>query len=235
MKIKVITESNILYGEVQSVIKQLAGTYEVSLSSSLDDVVCAINDRNTDLMLIDTGFKAADFIALTRMIRNRSPRTGMIIIADDESYALQAYEVHATGYIIKPVRKSRLKEEIEYCVDQLPVTQKDPAAIQVMTDGGFEIFLNGEPARFKYSKTKKLLAHIISKRGAMVRNSELIKTLWGKDKKDLTERELKARNSYLRNIEVDLQKVFAEAGCEDALIKHWGEIAIAMDKIELIK
>ena len=234
MQLKVITENFDLYSEVQSVIQQLAGTYELSILSSLDDVVCAVNDGRTDLMLIDTGFGAADFTALTRMIRNRSPRTGMIIIADDESYAVQAYDVHATGYIVKPVSDDRLREEIDYYVNHLPVMQEDPAAIEVMTDGGFEVFLNGEPARFKYSKTKKLLAHIISKQGAMVRNSELIKTLWGKDKKDLTEKELKSRNSYLRNIEADLQKVFAEAGCEDALIKHWGEIAIAMDKIKLI-
>ena len=52
-------------------------------------------------------------MALTRMIRNRSPRTGMIIIADDESYAVQAYNVHATGYIVKPFSEARLKEEID--------------------------------------------------------------------------------------------------------------------------
>ena len=232
MQLRVITDNNDLYNEVQNVIQHFAGTYELSLLSSLDDVVCAINNGCNDLMLIDTGFEETDFTAMTRMIRNRSPRTGMIIIADDESYAVQAYDVHATGYIIKPFSEARLKEEIDYYVNQLPAMQEDPAAIEVMTDGGFEVFLNGEPARFK---TKKLLAHIISKRGAMVRNSELIKTLWGKDKKDFTDKELKARNSYLRNIEADLQKVFAEAGCEDALIKHWGEIAIAMDKIKLKK
>ena len=234
MRLGVITENNDLYGEVQSVIQQLAGTYEPSLLPSLDDVVSAINDGSIDLMLIDTGFEEADFTALTRMIRNRTPQTGMIVLADDESYAVRAYEVHATGYIIKPAGEGRLREELDYFAEWQAAKQKESSAIKVMTDGGFEVFLNGVPARFRYSKTKKLLAYIISNRGAMVKNSELIEALWGKSKRELSEKELKARNSYLRNIEVDLQKVLADAGCDDVLIKHWGEIAVAMDKISFI-
>lgn len=234
MQLGVITESDDLYSEVTNVTLQLDHNFDINQMSSLDDVKRVINEEQPELMFIDTGFEEANFTALTRMIRKNSPHTGMIIIADNEKYAVPAYEVHATGYIIKPVTDVRLKEELVYYTSQFADKRKDPAAIQVMTDGNFEVFLNGTPARFKYSKTKKLLEHIISQKGAMVGNDELIRALWNIDMKNLSKSEQKSRSSYLRNLEADLMKVLTGAGCEDAVIKHWGEIAAAMDKITFI-
>ncbi len=233
MQMCVITNNMDLYSEVLDIAQSVYG-FDVCHLSSAEDAIQTAKEGSADLVLMDTAFAEKNFVTLARLIKSASPRTCMIVIADDGSLAAQAFEVHATGYMIKPVTEARLKEELDYYIDQFTEKQEEPAPVQVMTKGNFEIFLNGVPARFKYSKTKKLLEYVISKKGAMVSNDDLIKRLWNIDKQNTDKKEMKSINSYLRNIEADLVKVLTEAGCEDMVIKHWGEIAVAMDKINII-
>ena len=234
MQLCVISENEELYGEVLSVAQQPEYGFDACFPASPDDAARVAEESRPEVVIMDAASGEEDFVALARTIKEILPRTYMIVIADDGSLAIPAFSVHARAYIVKPATDSILRAELDYYVNESAEKQEEPAAVQVMTKGSFEIFINGVPARFKYSKTKKLLEHVISKKGAMVSNDELIKKLWNIDKKNTGKEKLKSMSSYLRNLEADLMRVLTDAGCEDVVIKHWGEIAVAMDKITFI-
>ena len=98
-----------------------------------------------------------------------------------------------------------------------------PPVFSVQTFGNFECFIDGQPVRFKYSKTKEMLAYLVDRKGAMCTNGELLSILWGEDSEK--------KKSYLKNLKSDLTRALAEAGLEDVLVKYRGSIGIAVDKV----
>lgn len=95
--------------------------------------------------------------------------------------------------------------------------------LSFQTFGNFECFIDGQPIRFKYNKTKEMLAYLVDRKGAMCTNGELMSILWAEDSDK--------KKSYLKNLKADLTRVLAQAGLEDVLIKFRGSIGIATDKV----
>ena len=101
---------------------------------------------------------------------------------------------------------------------------KKAPVLSVQTFGNFECFIDGQPIKFKYNKTKEMLAYLIDRKGAMCTNGELMSILWAEDSEK--------KKSYLKNLKADLTRVLAEAGMEGVLIKFRGAIGIATDKVD---
>ncbi|MBP3319128.1 MAG: hypothetical protein J6K94_03895, partial [Ruminiclostridium sp.] len=56
-----------------------------------------------------------------------------------------------------------------------------PVRLRVQTFGNFELFVDGQPVVFKYSRTKEIVALLINNRGAQTTNGEIIASLWEDD------------------------------------------------------
>ena len=102
-----------------------------------------------------------------------------------------------------------------------PVKLKSTKVIQVKCFGNFEVFHNGEPLKFAYSKSKELFAYLIDREGAAININELNAILWEEDHK-----------SYLRNLISDIQKTLQSVGAGDVFKKRHNECYIDVDKVD---
>ena len=121
-----------------------------------------------------------------------------------------------------------IESELRRELDDLrhPVGQKGKKRLFAQTFGNFELFVDGKPVMFKYSRTKEIVALLINNRGAQTTNGEIIATLWEDD----GDPEKKA--SYLSNLRQDLQNTFARLKLNGIILKQRGSLAIAVDRIE---
>ena len=94
------------------------------------------------------------------------------------------------------------------------------------TFGNFELFVDGKPVQFKYTRTKEIVAILVNNRGAQTTNGEMIACLWEDDG------DPEKKSSYLGNLRQDLQNTLARLKLSDILIKQRGSLAIATDRIE---
>ena len=94
------------------------------------------------------------------------------------------------------------------------------------TFGNFELFVDGVPVEFKYSKTKEVVAVLINNRGAQTTNGEIIGDLWEDDG------DPEKKLSYLRNLRQDLMNTFTRLKLDGVIIKQRGSMAIVTDRIE---
>ena len=67
----------------------------------------AVVRESPDLVLLEVALPDMDGFALARELRPHV-RGGLIFVTDRPHGALQAFEVHAIGYLLKPVRRERL-------------------------------------------------------------------------------------------------------------------------------
>ena len=135
-----------------------------------------LDAHRTEGVLLDIDIPDMSGFTLAQEIRKKQPRCAIIFLAGSKEHAAEAFAVHANGYLIKPVDKERLREEIRYITGLLfPEKNGD---IVVKTFGVFDIYVNGEPVRFRRSKSKELLAYLIDKRGGSCKRDEVFYVLW---------------------------------------------------------
>lgn len=182
----------------------------------------ALEDPNVDkidLAFLDIEMPGINGIRLARKLKSINPSIKIIFVTAYNDYALEAYKVHASGYVSKPVSEAKIKEEINELTNTINL--KPTKKLQVKCFGNFEIFYNGEPLKFAYQKSKEVLAYLIDREGSSISINELNAVLWEEDHK-----------SYLRNLIADIQQTLKTIDCSDVFIKRHNECSIDVSKID---
>lgn len=177
--------------------------------------------KNTifDIAFLDIEMPGISGISLAKNLKGINPRINIIFVTAYDNYALDAYKMHASGYVSKPVNEKKVQEEINGL--RFDVELKKTNAIQVKCFGNFEVFHNNEPLKFAYSKSKELFAYLIDREGAAISINELNAILWEED-----------HTSYLRNLISDIQKTLKAVDASDVFIKRHNECYIDPSKVD---
>ena len=135
-----------------------------------------LTDHEADIALLDIDMPGMDGIELAIRIREKKPETAVIFLTAYSQYAVQAFSLHASGYLMKPVDREKLAAEFAHA--HLPVNRPKKARIEARTFGGFDLFADGKPVTFRKAKCKELLAFLIDKQGSTVTRLEAFSALW---------------------------------------------------------
>ena len=150
------------------------------------------------------------------------PGINLIIAAATDKYLREALRLHASGYIAGDPDADKVRAEL----DNLLYPLRRVAHLTRDKSGMFRISIDGEPIRFKYSKTKELLSILLENSGRMCSTRWLVEYLWGDGGEGVNTR------SYFQNLRVDLKKTLAEYEMDHMLISRRGEMGIDMRAFE---
>lgn len=177
-----------------------------------------------DAAFLDIEMPGMSGLTLAKKLKDAQPDLHIVFVTSYEQYALDAFAVHATGYLLKPVQESELERELTFVYGHRPAPTR--ALIRVRTFGGFEAFASGEPLAFKRSKTKELLALLVDRRGAALTSREACAVLWEDEPCTASQR------SYYQSLVADLRATLEGAGAGGALAKSWNSLAIDPDALD---
>jgi two-component system, LytTR family, response regulator len=91
------------------------------------EAISVIEAQHPDLALLDLQMPEIDGLGVVRLIRkDRLPLIAFVTAYDE--YAIQAFEVNAVDYLLKPVDRARLRQTIERAHDRLEHRAAAPAA-----------------------------------------------------------------------------------------------------------
>ncbi len=180
-----------------------------------------VKTHGCDIAFLDIEMRDENGLDLAKQILELNPKANVIFTTGYGEYAGNAFEMHASGYIMKPVTEEKVRAELEAL--RYPV--ETDRRLTVKAFGNFEVFADGVPLRFQYTKSRELFAYLVDRNGALCTMQEIIAILWeDDDEQDHT--------SYLKNIRADLVQTLADAGFEDVLVRQRGRIGIVPDKLD---
>ena len=158
-------------------------------------------------------------------LKTLSPDTKLVFVTGYSEYAVEAFRLHVQGYILKPVRAERVREELELMdLPDLKPTEK----LQVQCFGYFEVFWKGEPLSFSRSKTKELFAFLIDRGGSTCQPEEVIAALFEKTEPE----KMKQSKQNLRNLVNDLKHVLTGIGQGEVLIRKGSSLCIRPELLD---
>lgn len=219
MKILCVDDEKLQLTRLEETVKSVLPTAEVISYSNPLQALEDNKDNKIDIAFLDIEMPKLNGIQLAKALKNTCPLINIIFVTAYDNYALEAYKIHASGYVSKPVNKDKVQEEIDGL--RHPIELPSSKVIQVKCFGNFEIFYKGKPLRFGYQKSKEVLAYLVDREGASVNVNELNAVLWEEDHK-----------SYLRNIISDIQKTLKDIDASDVFIKKHNECSIDTTKID---
>ena len=181
-------------------------------------------ETKIDIAFLDTDMPELSGIDLGQYLKELNPFVNIVFLSEVKKYAFGAMKLHASGYILKPLTPKEADREL----NDLRYSEilKKHKRVFAQTFGNFELFIDGRPAVFKYSRTKEMVAVLINNRGAQTTNGEIISVLWEEPG------DIEKRMSYLRNLRQDLQNTLKDLKLENIIIKQRGSMAVAADDIE---
>ena len=176
-----------------------------------------------ELAFLDIEMGGMNGLQLAKNLKDISGNINIIFTTGHAKYAAEAYAVHASGYILKPVTKEAIIEAMNYLYH--PITAAKDKKIRVQTFGNFEVFADEKPLGFSRTKTKEMLAYLVMRNGARCSNNEIAAAIW----EDMLDS--KSLQSQYRHLVYDLKKTLKFVNAENILVRQRGYIAIVPEKI----
>ena len=73
-----------------------------------------LHENPCDLVFLDIEMPDMDGIRLSERIRDMRPRTDIVFVTGHPRFAVDSWSVHPAGYLLKPVAREALQQEVDY-------------------------------------------------------------------------------------------------------------------------
>ncbi len=221
MQIFLIDDEASARSSMERILRQVRPEAELTVFSRGQAALDAIEHEGLkpDVVFSDIQMPGLNGLSLAVKLRTLCPTAKVIFVTGYNEYAVEAFRLHVNGYVMKPLDPKRVEEELAH-LEQLTALAAKPDTIKVRCFGYFEAFWQDKPLHFQRQQAKELLAYLISREGAACTNGEISAALWE------DEGDLRITTNRIRTLLSDLRATFRSIGMEDALIRHWGSIAV---------
>ena len=217
-----VDDERLLMEDTAAMCARLPQIDDVRGFTRAKDALNWVEENVVDLALLDIDMPGMNGIELAAAIKKISPDTAVIFLTGYVQYAVDAFAVRASGYLMKPVTEEKLASDVAYALSG----KKKPLSghVVVKTFGYFDVFVDGDPVKFKMAKCKELLAYLVDKQGSSVTRPDVFSVLW-EDR--LYDRKMqKQLDVYIRS----LRETLREYGIEEILQMHKGTIRVDSDQ-----
>ncbi|GEM02239.1 Two-component response regulator, SAPR family, consists of REC, wHTH and BTAD domains [Halolactibacillus halophilus] len=141
--------------------------------------------KNIDVVFLDIEMPEIDGLALAEQLNEQYPHIHIVFVSAYKGYAIEAFELSALDYLLKPVKLDRLKKTINRIEQQLPLNSSinnsnKHLLIQVL--GPLEFILDDNlitnTIQWRTSKSKEVFLFLLHHAGAVLSKSRIVETLW---------------------------------------------------------
>lgn len=219
MKIIAVDDERIALDGLLDVIRQVAPEAELNGFEYPDDALEFVRANSCDVAFLDVEMPTINGVELAARLKSMQPDINIIFATGFESYFKQAFDLHSSGYLTKPITADKVRKELSDL--RFPVASPETKRIRFQTFGNFEVFIDGQPVKFRYEKAKEMLAYLVD-RGTFCTNYEIMAALWENDTSD----------SYFRTLRKEILDVFRQYGCEDVIVQQRGKMSVLLERTE---
>ena len=179
----------------------------VEAFSTCSAALAYATENPVDIAFLDINMRGNGGLGLAEKLLALQPRCKIIFCTGDEDYAVSAFQLHVSGYLMKPITPEAIQKEI-YHIKGVKATEK---LLTIQCFGNFEVLYNGEILPFKRRKAKELLAVLIDRNGAGMTVKQLCAVLFPEDTDDTK------NAAYLRQLVLDLKNTLKVVRAEEVL------------------
>ena len=202
-----VDDEVLMLGALVAAVSASPDITEVNKFSDCDAALEFVRENAVDIAFLDINMRGMGGLALAERIRESCPDCKIVFCTGYEEYAIPAFKLHASGYLMKPISA----EDVQAEIDNIKGVRQKEKALTVKCFGNFEVYVKNEKLMFKRLKSKELFAFLVDRNGAGMTAQQICAVLFPDDTDD-------SKNAaYLRQLVLDLKNTLKAVGAENVL------------------
>ncbi|MFE8696196.1 response regulator [Cytobacillus sp. FJAT-53684] len=167
---------------LEAMLKEIDGIDIIGKFTNSEEALENIGKIKPDIMFLDIEMQEMNGISLAEKLESIEWQAEIVFVTAYDHYALEAFNVQAFDYILKPIEKWRLKRAIERISNRRnpshqSLTNHTPT-MNASLLGSFRLTdLQGKPMNWRTKKVKELCAYLIHQNGPVHRD-KIMEDLW---------------------------------------------------------
>lgn len=223
MRILAVDDERMALESLLEALEEVLPNEEIHSFVDADEALEFAKNNDIDIAFLDIKMRGTTGIELAKTIKDYHPKTNIIFTTGYTSYAISAFGVQASDYLLKPIEADQIKKALQNL--RTPI-KHNKNRLRVKCFGTFEVFIDENPVQFKRQKTKEMFAYLVDRMGANCTMGQLMTALW-EDGEDNS-----SRQSNLRNLIADLKSTLHEYGVDNVINKNKNTISIYTNNID---
>ena len=219
MRIIAVDDEKIALEALSGAIRAIVAEDEVVSFRYPEDAIEYAKENLCDIAFLDIEMVGMSGVELAEELKKYNNEINIVFCTGYGNYRDVAFDLHASGYLMKPITPEKVKRELENL--RRPISDKKK--LKVQTFGNFEVYIDGKPLNFKYRRTKELFAYLVDRVGAMCSVGEIIGILFEDEG---------GREDYFQKLRRDLLSTLEEVGCENSIIHKRGMLGVVVTEIQ---
>ena len=207
MKALAVDDEIYMLENLQEAVAASSDIETVSAFSSCSAALAYAAENPVDVAFLDINMRGIGGLGLAEKLMEIYPQCKIIFCTGYEEYAVSAFKLHVSGYLMKPITAEAVQKEIDH-IKGVKAQQK---MLEIRCFGNFEVLYNGQVLSFNRTKAKDLMAVLVDRKGAGMTAKQICAVLFPENTDD-------AKNSaYLRQLVLDLKNTLRQIDSEDVL------------------
>lgn len=204
---------------------------EVSILETFTNPLKAIEKiqyLQPDLVFLDINMPQMLGIDAASRILDSCEKVDIVFVTAYDKYAINAFEIHALDYLLKPLSEDRFGITIKRVLKKIGTKEVPPLkTLYIECLGRFQVGWAGEePIKWRTEKTRELFAFLLHYRNRNVSKEELLDKLWPEDDPEKAIRQLYNGIYYIR-------KALEEYGIDRNLINIDSNYNLKLGTVDL--
>ena len=209
MKAIAVDDEIYMLENLQEAVSLSSDIETVETFSSCSAALAYATENPIDIAFLDINMRGIGGLGLAEKLLELQPHCKIVFCTGHEEYAVSAFRLHVSGYLMKPITPEAVQKEIDH-IKGVKATEK---LLTIRCFGNFEVFHNGEVLPFKRKKAKELLAVLIDRNGSGMTAKQICAILFPADTDDTK------NSAYLRQLVLDLKNTLKTIRAEN-VFKH---------------
>ncbi|MGV2622825.1 UNVERIFIED_CONTAM: response regulator [Halobacillus marinus] len=139
--------------------------------------------EEADCLFLDIHLTGTNGIELAKHIQEAHPCLFLVFVTAYDYYAVQAFELNAVDYLLKPIHQTRVEKtvrRIERYLEHRETQETSDSLLHIKLFGelSFQIGTHSEKLKWRTNKARELFAYFLHHHGRTVPKSEIIFQFW---------------------------------------------------------
>ncbi len=219
MRMLCVDDEPLMLKMLEMAIKEAKPDADVTAYRYQDELLEDAKKNGCDIAFLDIHMRGMNGVELAKELKAVNPKMNIIFVTGFSEYTGEAMNLHASGYIMKPVTKEKVQAELADL--RFPIVPKSNALLRVQCFGNFDVFLpNGEHVRFERSRSKEIFAYLVHRQGSSCSTKEIAAVLFEDEPYDTRQQ------NYVQQLIHAMIKSLKAVGAEEAIVRSYNALAV---------
>ncbi|AEG60979.1 response regulator [Desulforamulus ruminis] len=199
---------------LENLLQEIGGVNLIGTFTDATRALATIAEEKPDIVFLDVEMPNQNGLSMAERLTALNDETSIVFVTAYEHYALQAFDVRAADYILKPIEKDRLAKTIRHFLKwngKVSTPYIEKRCFQAQFLGNFSLRdPRGDLIKWRTKKVKELCAYLLHHRQP-VHRSQIIDDLWPAVAPD-------KGSNLLHSTVYQLRKTLKSLNCENPIL-----------------